>query len=365
MGIARKAIRFIAFTFTFLTLINPLIVLKSSSSCTHHCYSDGPRVAVIMAGTMKRLLLKSTVEKMLHPMVDKDGAVVDYFISLTTARSKSYRDNSYMARISPEIPDRIKPATIADFIAAIIDASGATTRVVSIKKTVDIDSDAMLNIRRGNAKRAHPTEDPDLRFPMFDIRSNRIQQTVIGNQNLLRMHYMIQSLWESAVQQEKENKKKYDMVIFLRDDTYWLSDFSLKPFVERLHEIDVFVPSCDAREPPMSPLEINDHILISGRNISDLFGNYYSRLFELADGCTELAINIQGRIDRGCNSEMLLKYALDMEGAKVSKVPQSITPFQRSVNVIMPDGSTGICFHKFCQSKAFPMNINNISRCNV
>ena len=68
---------------------------------------------------------------------------------------------------------------------------------------------------------------------------------------------------------------------------------------------------------------------------------------------------------QGCNSEMLLKYVMDEECFKVRMIPQSMIPFQRSALVMLPDGSTKLCFHKFCQSKMKPFNLGDtdISKC--
>ena len=79
----------------------------------------------------------------------------------------------------------------------------------------------------------------------------------------------------------------------------------------------------------------------------------YSKLFEMdAKGCmAQMSDKITKNGQRGCNSEMLLKFFLEKEGARVSTVGQGLVPFQRSVNLLKPDGSRELCFHKFCQSE--------------
>jgi hypothetical protein len=42
--------------------------------------------------------------------------------------------------------------------------------------------------------------------------------------------------------------------------------------------VDVFVPACDAREPPMDSHELNDHAILSRRPSAHVFGRYYSML---------------------------------------------------------------------------------------
>jgi len=327
-----------------------------------------PRVAVIVAGTIQRFLFRSTVEKMIHPMVAKDGANVDYYLSLTTQKSAPYRsDRLYMSNTTtdPFLPVR-DAATTADFIKTMLVKVGASARIVSIQTNIDIDGEEMLKIKREKAQEAHPDEDPDLRFPMFDIRTDEIsRRTANGNRNLLKMHYAVQGLWEEAVQWEQESGERYDIVMFMRDDTHWLSDFSLKPFVDELEEGDVFIPSCDAREHPLTEFEINDHLVISKRPFAGIFGNYFSKLFEINPQDCKKRSGMGKRKQRGCNSEMLLNYVMDAEAVRVKKIPQSIVPFQRSVNVEL-NGSTTMCFHKFCQSNAKPVNLDHtdIGLCN-
>ena len=145
---------------------------------------------------------------------------------------------------------------------------------MTIQDIIDIDSEAMLTARRKRSLENHPDEDPDLRFPMFDLRDENVKQrTADGNRNLLRIHLSIQNLWRSALKWEEEEGFKYDFVMFLRDDTLWLSKFNITDFASSTS--DIFIPSCDARDPPMDSNEHNDHILISRREAADIVGNYY------------------------------------------------------------------------------------------
>ena len=75
------------------------------------------------------------------------------------------------------------------------------------------------------------------------------------------MHLAIQNLWRTATKFETEE-----------DFTY--------TFDSKGGNRTIFVPSCDARDPPMDSNELNNHLLISRRNAADIFGNYYSTLFE-------------------------------------------------------------------------------------
>lgn len=332
--------------------------------------ANGPIVAVIVAGTLERFMLGSFLEKFVNPMIQNDGAEVDYYLSLTTSSGKAYRDGGYMSHVQREA--MLKNITessqsnraVRKAIQRAIRMSSsveahARAKALYIEDSIEIESDFFLKRRREQALKEHPNEDPDLRFPIFDVRSKEIgERTADANRNLLRLHLAIQTLWEEVIFWEAAEHFKYDFVIFLRDDAFWLSEFSLKPFLsETENEHDVFIPSCDAREPAMDESELNDHILISRRPSADVFGNYYMNLFDLnLDECMDsLPERISKDRSRGCNSEMLLKWVIDKGNITVGKVDQGVVPFQRSANVGLPDGSNKLCFHKFCQSRSNPV----------
>ena len=109
----------------------------------------------------------------------------------------------------------------------------------------------------------------------------------------------------------------------------------------------------------MESNELNDHILISRRKAADIFGNYYSRLFNInLKACmARLPEKITKKGSRGCSSEMLLKWIVEDEGLEVEQVSQGRVPFQRSANIKLPDGLNHQCFHKFCQSQNQPLRL--------
>jgi len=319
------------------------------------------RVAIVVAGTLRRYVLQSMVKNFIQPMVRHAPFFVDYYASLTTAAAKSYRSNSgYMdlAGADPIFRGSTDPSVVEDLIRTKVStwAQSAVGNVI-IQDTIDIDSEPLLQAKREQAARDHPGQDPDQRFPSFDVRSGEIaQRTANANRNMLRMHLAVQNLWKSVVTMEQEEGFEYDYVIFARDDSLWLEPFSLWPFIGQTGT-DVFVPSCDVRKTPMDAQEINDHIVISRRSAADTFGNYYSKLFEVdMEACMgRLSSKITQNGKRGCNSEMVLKWILDKDGTRVSTVGQGLVPFQRVVNLRLPDGSRQHCFHKFCQSEANPL----------
>ena len=324
------------------------------------------KVAVFVAGTLQRFMLNSTLEHLIRPMSSNSetGVDVDYYASLTTGKAKAYRSgSSYTHHLQPDpmlpVSNFHDSVDIEEYVRKKFGPTQAKIGAFQIQESIYIDAEPMLKARRERALIENPSEDPDQRIPIFDIRTVDIaKRTTSANRNLLRMHLAIQNLWSSALKWEAEEGFKYDYVLFVRDDSLWLDDFDILKIAEK--EGDVFVPSCDARDPPLDPNEINDHILISRRKSAGIFGNYYSTLLQtdVKECMDRLPATLTSKGRRGCNSEMLLKWITDEKNVKVRKVSQSEVPFQRSANVKLPDGSIMQCFHKFCQSKDLPLKFS-------
>ena len=325
------------------------------------------RVAVIVAGTWARYMFNSSLHHLIRPMLAQ-GHDVDYYLYLTTAKAKAYRSESeYMnhVRSDPVLGEHITTngtefinstefsngtafSKGTEYLRSEMKAVGVSFAEIVIKERVDIDSNMLLKESRSAAN----ASDPDTKFPMFDSRTDQTERrTANGNRNLLRLHLAIQHLWQRLVEHESKVGWKYDYVLFLRDDMFWLDDFDLNNLI--MKDGSVFLPSCDAREPRMDEMEVNDHALVARRASAELFGNYYTELFrsDILQNCTaRLSKVIRNGGKRGCNSEMILKYMMDIHHIAVEQVGQGDFPFQRSVNVEMNDGSIQQCFHKFCQS---------------
>jgi len=282
-----------------------------------------PRVAVIVAGTLQRFkFFKSTHDRLIKPITKTMS--VDYYVSMTTAKAQAYRSGSgYADHLQPD--PAFPTSTLDDSIDIeeyVRKSVGGDARIgaLQIQESIAIDSEPMLKARREKALTDNPNEDPDQIFPMIDNRSADIaRRTANGNRNLLKMHLAIQNLWKSALKWEAEEGFKYDYVFFLRDDILWLKNFDIMNIAKK--EGDIFVSSCDARNLPLDPNELSDHILISRRNAADLFGNYYSTLFQTdIRGCmAHLPKKLTSGGKRGCSSEMLLKWVTEEQSIKATK----------------------------------------------
>jgi len=244
-----------------------------------------------------------------------------------------------------------------------------------------IDKEDLVTNRRNIFKTIlFPNEkDPDVAFPLKDFRSTEIKKrTANANRNFLSMHLGIQELWKYAVSYEMKKSWAYDYVLYLRDDTQWLDDFNLNNLLS-LGDADIYLLSCDAREPPLHIDEINDHALVVKRKVANFFGMYFTNLFKdenLVDNCVSSAqdsslftkrfnnTNTTTTTVRGCNSEMILKYMIEQNNFTVLRVGQSFLPFQRSVNLkVKKTKKDQSCFHKYCQSHENSLDDKEIKRC--
>ena len=93
-------------------------------------------------------------------------------------------------------------------IKSILGKAGANAVTVSISERIDIDGDRMLEARRTEAIGARPKEDPDLRFPIVDVRLDAVKRrTANGNHNLLRLHHAVRDLSKEALRHEKRRER--------------------------------------------------------------------------------------------------------------------------------------------------------------
>jgi hypothetical protein len=342
------------------------------------------RVAVLVAGSFNRYFLVSSAERLVAPL-RKQGYIVDYFLSLTTEAAKPYRaelgytqyatwDPVFSNGARTEIPNNTAiAATVQDILVV---RAGARLRHFSLLGHLDVEEDPRIRKRHRRATKQHPGEDVDLRFPTVDLSYGaRNSANVVANRNIIRVFVSMERLWAALLDAERADGEPFDLVLFLRDDTKWLADFDL----DRLRaqgSADVYLLSCDVRVPRLSPDEINDHGLVVRRKAAGVFGLYLTRLLESdIEGCKRrmhkplwweilpaFARNAIG--ERGCNSEMLLKWQIDLARFRVLKVGQSLIPFQRSMHLDI-NGKIVECFHKYCKSSKDRLGDFGLQRCTA
>jgi hypothetical protein len=339
---------------------------------------------VLVAGSFHRYFLQSSAEKLVAPL-RKQGYSVDYFMSLTTDVAKPYRaelgytqhatwDPVFSNGTGTDIPNDARiTATVHNLL---VTQAGAKLRHFRLIQQIDVEEDSRIRKLHHRASKQHPKEDVDLRFPTLDMSSGaRHAANAVANKNIIRLFMSMERLWRALLDAEESDGEPYDFVLFLRDDTKWLADFNL----DRLRaqgKADVYLLSCDARVPSLSPDEINDHGLVVHRKVAETFGLYLTRLLESdIEACRDrmhkpswekvlpgFARDAIG--ERGCNSEMLLKWQIDVAKLHVLKVGQSLIPFQRSMHLSL-NGKVVDCFHKYCKSFQDDLDDSGFQRCSA
>lgn len=319
---------------------------------------DRPSIAILVAGSVQRYLIDSSVEHLFKPLAMYNYRV-DYFARLVQKNGEAFRQSDYMNRIDPELRARNK----VDEVVLRMRGSGASLRSLEFPKRLQAPNNTKLIAKRKACKQKHPRLDHDLEFPMYDVRPKARRRTIIGNRNMLTLFGSLEYIWDNRlVTYENSISRKYDYIMILRDDTLWLDDFDINKVLETNPWADAYVLSCDGRDPPMLSQEINDHGILIKRSKAKIVGKYFTSLLDTNLGaCHKYARMVFGD-QRGCNSEMILNFILLRSGLKVQRVPQSLIPFERSVSVKNKDGNQEYCFHKFCQSKESPLTIPNHMR---
>jgi hypothetical protein len=344
-----------------------LFKCKSNARRRHQ---GNQRIAIVVAGGITRYQMNSTLQHLIGPLTTQSHQV-DYFLSLSMTSMPAYRsDQGYMNHLAqdPLLPTNTSGYETQLFIENEILKVGGRPRHVRCASAINIDSNLLVQAKRKAALMEHPREDPDTRFPLLDLRSTAKSRTANANRNMLTLFYNVQTAWKQVVNAELVDGQKYDYVMFLRDDAMWLDDFDFDHLVVRGGEMtDLYTLSCDAREIPMHPLEMNDHGVVVSRSKANLFGDYFNLLFEDdIQKCDEqLDDDFRNKGTRGCNSEMIMRWILKNRNVVTQIVGQGMLPFQRSVHVKMPGGVVQPCFHKFCNSHDDPLDDFGVKKCTT
>lgn len=368
-------------------------------------------LAVLVAGSTERFLFDSFVKHVAHAPLSGAPVHIDYFAILTMKSGPAFRqDDGYMGHLAGHdksnghilatseasgLEKTQKWLMNAMAIAVMFSAKKSKTiktNIVALRLLEEpIEDDPVLD--RAWSRERHRFEDEqksgtkhegmagfDLfrQFPMMDKREKALGRTHAGNKNMIRMFLALESLYKTEfltyenTQKQKLNQQPapryyYDYVLILRDDTLWLGDFDLHKVIATDPTADAYILSCDARDPKMLPPEINDHGILIRRDKAMFVGEYVSTMAALdLQECHDSVTEWVGE-ERGCNSEMILKYVLEKHKIKVKLVPQSLLPFERSVLIDGKSAQTGddfYCYHKFCQSVDEPLELpSEIQRC--
>ncbi|GAX23943.1 hypothetical protein FisN_20Hu151 [Fistulifera solaris] len=307
------------------------------------------KVAVVIAGKYERFVFNSTMHHLLAPLVRQSHAV-DFFLSLTVGTTPTHR---FPGTFLPDVLLENKTGKVLEqVIAEQVHRTGAFLRTLRVSKPLDLATQPLIREKWQQLEQKYPGQDPLALFPVLDVRNDDARKrNAVGNQNLLRLYRAIEDLWESLIEQERVSGSQYDYVMFWRDDALWIRDLYLNGIIARYG--DVFLPSCDKRDPPLHPLEVNDHGLITRRAVAEVFGRYFSGFFQFdVDACVaNLANDFTEELKGGCSAEMMLKWTADTHNITITKLGQRHMPFQRFARVQMMNGSITECFYEYCQSR--------------
>ena len=331
---------------------------------------EGLHIAIMVVGTLNRLQLKSMFDHVLKPMKEQ-GQVVDYFLSLSTAKAPVYRQNGgYAENMIPDpfLGEGILGKSARKKIAVVFRLQG----IGAVIKVTSSGTQYFLNDTR-IASRMTNDKDFFRKFPAFDTRKSNADTSKIGNTNMLSLFYNMEELWKDVLRVEEHRGRQYDYVLILRDDALWLQDFSLNSTLNFSQPAgssaspDAFVLSCDARKPPMLSTEICDHAILVKRSKAPIFTRYFSSLLEadLEQCHKKVGKEHNFGSERGCNSEMIMKYIAETKEVSIQKLPQSLLPFERANTLKLENGTIVQCLHKFCQSRDLPLQIPSpMQRCS-
>jgi hypothetical protein len=388
-------------------------------------------LAVLVAGSTQRFLFDSFVEHVAKPAsTTKSTATatstttvrIDYFAILTLKSGPAFRqDAGYMGHLAGRdtLFDGIDFTLAAggsveairtkmmDVMTTALAAATATAKqttksihtntniniralrlleqpiedapvleVVKLREEKRFDAERPANNKNKNNNKALSTFDLFQQFPMMDKRENALVRTQAGNKNMIRLFLALESLWNTEFVAYNNNNYYYDYVLILRDDTLWLGDFDISSVIATDPTADAYILSCDGRDPKMLPPEINDHGVLIRSSKAHILGRYVTAMGNVdLQQCHDSVTEWLGK-DRGCNSEMILRYVLEVNNIKVKLVPQSILPFERAVLIDGKSGNTATsntngngnddfyCYHKFCQSIDQPLELpSGIQRC--
>jgi hypothetical protein len=269
------------------------------------------RVAVLVTGSIHRFQLKSSVKLLIKPLLSH-GFEVDAYVRLHMPAPRadiyelSEHRNFKMDPLLGSDPLQLQNATFLENIlkrsfqqigfrrsgpTKAKHKSGSRLRHVSFLSHRDlidvVNSDKRIRIVRQEAKSRYPDEDMDLRFPLNNALSAQPTDSEL-NRDLISRYLSLEHLWVVLHENEFRDRRQYQFVVFIREDTKLTSEFAL-PTRKLDYSPDIFLWMCDSSS-----------LIVSRRSRADFFALYLSSLVEVREAC----------IGRVCSSDGLFNAAL-------------------------------------------------------
>mmetsp|Transcript_38325 Transcript_38325/g.43225 ORF Transcript_38325/g.43225 Transcript_38325/m.43225 type:complete len:947 (-) Transcript_38325:236-3076(-) len=343
-------------------------------NCRTDLTEEKPTLALLVAGSAKRYVFDGLADHLIKPLVKEQNTKVDYYLMLSVKQGLAYRSSdAYMkyqtydpnfAAIAKEKDSGKVTAYLFDKIRNSVSLSGANVGGIHIQNQPMKLDPPMLRKKQLEAKRARPKEDSYYRFPTLDLRPEFRRRTAVANRNLFKLYLGLQKLWEKhLIASEHFVGVSYDYVMVLREDVMWMGDFNLKRMIATNPTADAYVLSCDMRDPPIIANEYNDYGIVIKREKADVVGRYFDQILKTDLNACHKSVKDMAANHTGCNSGMLFYWIMDQNNVTVQRVPQSLFPIERAVNLAM-NKTSNTCIHRYCQSKEDPLQVlDNLQIC--
>lgn len=336
-------------------------------NCRTDLTEEAPTLALLVAGSAKRYVFDGLGDHFIKPLVKNQSTKVDYYLMLSVKQGLAYRSSDvymkhqtydpYFSEIAAERDSGRVTAYLFDKIRNSVSLSGANVGGIHIQPQPMKLYPPTLRKKQLEAKRARPKEDSYYRFPTLDLRPEFRRRTAVANRNLFKLYLSLQKLWDKhLIASEHFVGVSYDYVMVLREDVKWMADFNLKKLIATNPTADAYVLSCDMRDPPIIANEYNDYGIIIKREKAPVIGRYFDQILKADLNACHESVRGMAPNNTGCNSGMLFYWILEQNNVKVQRVPQSLFPIERAVNLDINMTST-VCIHRYCQSKEDPLPV--------
>jgi len=338
-------------------------------NCRTDLTEEKATIALLITGTAKKFIFDGLTEHFIKPLVKNQKMNVDFYLMLSIKQGIAFRNsNEFMKyqtydpifqQIAAEKDASIVAAHLFENIRNTISKAGANIGGVHIQpQPIRLDV-RKLRRRQTEAKKARPKEDSYYRFPTLDLRPDFVRRTAVANRNLFKIYLALQKLWDKhLLASETYVGVRYEYVMVLREDVSWMADFDMQKLIDTNPYADAYVLSCDLKDPPMIANEYSDIGIVIKRSKAHILGRYFSQLLDTNLQKCHDSVKKMVPADTGCNNGMLLYHIFKKNGILVQKVPQSVFPIQRSINLKLTNStSTTRCIHSLCQSSESPLSI--------
>jgi len=290
-----------------------------------------PHIAVLMTGLKGRLVLESTLVKVLRWNV---GA--GYRMHVFAHFVDKFGFSAYISNLPPARPDPVllkvgpRPQAFAEWFRSKVESTGA--KVVHFSQ-----------------QRPHEHIDP---LPDFarkrwgDYNPFFTDGKGFAGRNLLRRYKSAEMLWNLTRRSEKLHHIQYEFVLWIRDDPYWIQPLDLRSFPKPPYERPrMYTRDCALYN------GFNDKTLLLDRKAAPFMLSLYSTFYNNSDP----------RLAFSTGAEVFVTQVADIKG-----VDSFTVPFSRVSNIdaefyTTKEGHVGVCLKELyawnCLTGSLPQGV--------